>query len=466
MWLRNLLAALLLVALFTGCDQRKPLLEQIKSSGELIVITRNSPTTYFVGPDNQPAGFEYDMAKLFADSLSVELKLIVVDNFVDILPMISKADAHIATAGLTVTEARKKYVRFSPSYQEITQQLVYRLGTPRPHSIEDIIGGDLEVIAGSSHVENLRNLREQHQQLSWRETSEMESEELLTFVWENMIDYTIADSNEVLLNQRYYPELRVAFDLSKPEQLAWAMPLSDDDSLYTAVNEFIKHLQENGQLAQLMERHYGHVDSFDYVGTRAFINHYYQRLPKFQDNFVLAADETGFDWQILAAIAYQESHWNPKAVSPTGVRGIMMLTQDTAKHIGIKKRTDPTQSITGGSRYLMELKERIPDRIPEPDRTWMAVAAYNVGYGHLEDARIITEHRGFDPDKWLYVKENLPLLRKKAWYKKTRHGYARGDEPVRYVENIRSYYDLLIRLTKEENEDQDKPAVDIKSLAL
>ena len=323
------------------------------------------------------------------------------------------------------------------------------MGTPAPRKIEDIIGNDLEVIAGSSHVENLKKLRALYPELVWRETPDIESEELLSMVWNNMIDFTIADSNEVALNRHYYPELQVAFDISKPEELSWAFPLSQDDSLYRAAVAFFNRIKQDGSLDQLVERYYGHYEQFDFVGARAFITHYYQRLPLYAEEFVSAAGITGLDWRLLAAIGYQESHWNPAAISPTGVRGIMMLTRDTASRLGVSERTDPSQSILGGANYLKQLIDTIPERIPEPDRMWMALAAYNIGFGHLEDARIITQRRGHDADKWLYVKESLPLLRRESWYSQTKHGYARGDEPVRYVENVRNYYDQLLRITEQ-----------------
>ena len=156
------------------------------------------------------------------------------------------------------------------------------------------------------------------------------------------------------------------------------------------------------------------------------------------------------DWRLLAAVGYQESHWDPDAVSPTGVKGLMMLTQDAAKDIGIKDREDPQQSILGGAKYLASMHKRIPDRIPEPDRTWLALAAYNVGLGHLEDARMLTLKNKGDADKWVDVKKNLPLLTKEKWFKQTRYGYARGREPVRYVENVRTYYDILVWITDQD----------------
>uniref|UniRef100_UPI003567924A transglycosylase SLT domain-containing protein n=1 Tax=Neptunomonas sp. TaxID=1971898 RepID=UPI003567924A len=156
-----------------------------------------------------------------------------------------------------------------------------------------------------------------------------------------------------------------------------------------------------------------------------------------------AEQETDIDWMLLAAVAYQESHWKADAVSPTGVKGIMMLTNAAAKEVNVMDRTDPIQSVIGGAQYLLNVKGKIPDRIPEPDHTWFALAGYNVGFGHLEDARILTQRANKDPDKWDDVREFLPLLSKKKYFSTVKYGYARGQEPVQYVANIKKYIELL-----------------------
>ena len=248
----------------------------------------------------------------------------------------------------------------------------------------------------------------------------------------------------------FYPELRAAFDLGKPEPLAWAFPKTGNDAIYREAIKFFNRIRHDGTINQLIERYYGHVSSFDYVGTRTYRKHISSRLPEYQPLFKEAGNRYGIDWRLLAAMAYQESHWDPHAVSPTGVRGIMMLTRATATHLGVTRRTDPVQSIDGGARYLARLLKSIPERIGEPDRTWMAVASYNIGFFHLEDARVITQKQGGNPDSWKDVKKSLPLLRQRKWYKQTKKGYARGDEAVTYVKNIRSYYDILMWQTDKE----------------
>ena len=438
----------------TGCVETPTTLEQVKSQGELVIVTRNGPTTFYEGPFGA-TGPEYDLAKLFAEHLGVKLRVKIASDFNEIIPMVAQREAHFAAAGLTITNERKSRVRFSTAYQSISQQVVYRANDTRPNSLHDITDGSIEVIAGSSHAARLQKVSMQYPTLSWSETSEIGSDELLSKVWKKESRYAIADSNEVQMNQRFYPELRVAFDLTGPQQLAWAFPIGNDHSLYLEAQQFFSMIKKSGQLNQIMERHYGHIQDFDYVGTRTFMRHIDKRLPRYIEYFHESAEQNSMDWRLLAAVGYQESHWNSRAVSPTGVRGIMMLTRATAADMGYKNRIKPRNSIMGGGRYLAQLKKRLPKRIQDPDRTWFALAAYNIGMGHLHDARIITQTRGGNPDKWMDVKENLPLLMQKRWYKNTKYGYARGNEALRYVENIRSYYDIMVWRT--ENEKLERP---------
>ncbi len=381
--------------------------------------------------------------KLFAENLGVKLVMVVPDTLNEVLNQIQNQTAHIAAAGLTITKNRQKFFRFGPAYQEIDEQLVYNSTNRRPKNLSQLTAGTLEIVANSSHEERLNYLKNIIPDLNWKSNSTLDSDDLLQMVSDNIIEYTIADSNELSLNQRFLINLRVAFDVNEPQRLAWILPKSDDDSLYLEVEKFFTAIKSNGVLNRLIERAYGHVEDFDYVGTKVFMRHIETRLPKYRAFFERAATEQGLDWRLIAAMGYQESHWNPAAVSPTGVKGIMMLTLDTAKDLKIKNRRDPESSIMGGARYFKQTLERINVNTLEPDRTWMAAAAYNIGYGHLLDAKRIAYKLHKNPHSWLDLKKILPLLAKEKWYTKMRYGYARGWEPVNYVENIRSYYDIL-----------------------
>ena len=417
-------------------------LEEVLERGELTVITRNSPTTFYESAEGD-TGLEYDLVKGFADSLGVKFNLVFADKFSDILPTVTNGHADFAAAGLSITEERKKIVKFTPSYQDVRQQVIYHRNNKKPKSIDDLINKHIEVVAGSSHELNMQKLSSDKPELQWTSSETADSDQLLHLVSQKLIEHTIADSNEFMIYRRFFPELDVAFDISKPEKLAWAFPKQRDDSLYQAASDYLQKIKNNGNLQQIVERHFGHTEKFDYVGTRRFIRHISTRLKHYRKHFIDAAEKHGLDWKLLAAAGYQESHWNRRAISPTGVRGIMMLTRKTAGQLGIKNRLNPKSSIFGGAKYLAHLIGRMDKNIPNPDRTWMALASYNVGYYHLDDARKITKKLGKDPNKWIDVKESLPLLAQRRWYKKTKYGYARGWEPVKYVENIRSYYDLL-----------------------
>lgn len=438
------LLATALAAAIAACAPPPDALEQVRVSGELRVATMNGPTTYYFDAYG-PAGFEYELVRGFADELGVDLELVVPPSFERLLPLVAKERVHFAAAGITVTAARLARVRFGPSYQMVTQQVVYRRGTHRPRDLEDLVGRELHVIAGSSYEERLRELAAEHPGLGWTARDDLGAEELAERVSAGAIAHTVLDSNLVSQLQRLYPELAVAFDLSSPQPLAWAFPLADDDSLLMAASRYLARLERSGELARLRDRYYGPAFELDYVDARTFLRHIEERLPPLEPLLRAAAKRYALDWRLIAAVAYQESRWDPEARSPTGVRGLMMLTRRTARRVGVDNRLDPRESVLGGARYLRELHERLPERIAEPDRTWLALAAYNVGLGHLEDARVLTERAGADPDSWQDVREFLPLLARREWFAQTRYGYARGHEPVRFVRNVRRYYDVLRR---------------------
>lgn len=444
----RMLATLVLCLLLVTCSPKLTQLEQVQRLGALKVVTRNAPTTYYLGSEG-PVGPEYELARGFADFLGVELEIYPLENAARILQEVIEGRAHLAAAALSSTPSRQEQLEFGPSYLEVTEQLVYRQGTSRPRSAAELTGKRMEVVAGSSFVDTLEQMRVTTPDLTWLENPAVGMQELLAQLSAGEIDFTLADSLAVKINRFFHPDIRVAFDVSEPQPVAWAFRAQPDRSLVEAAEAYFTQVKASGRVAEIMDRYFGHTDRFDYVGSRTLLKHIEARLPRYRAWFEQAAAEFGLDWRLLAALSYQESHWNPEAVSPTGVRGIMMLTQDTAESVGVGDREDPEQAIRGGAQYLRRVIEKVPDRIPEPDRTWMGLAAYNVGFGHLEDARRIAEGRGLDPDRWVHVRDTLPLLAQERWHQYTRFGYARGWEPVRFVDNIRRYYEIMAWITAE-----------------
>lgn len=449
----RVLVYILTAALLSTCSSPPDLLDRILETGELRVVTRNSPTAYVLGPDG-PSGPEYDLIQAFADDLGVSLVVKAVDSVAEVMPSLIAGHTYMAAAGLSVTESRREFVNFGHPYQTVDMHLVYRLGTGKPRELVDVVGRPIEVVADSSHVDVIRTIQTIYPDIEYTENADAEVADLLARVAEGTLDLTVADSTEFNIQRHFYPDLRIALDLELEDRLAWAFPKGYGDSLLARADEFLIRAERSGLLEQIQDRYYGHTKKFDYVGTRNFIRHYESRLPRFRAWFEQAGAEWGVDWRLLAAIGYQESHWRSQAVSPTGVRGIMMLTLDTAEYLNIDDRLDPRNSIFGGAQYFVRQTERVADSVPEPDRTWMGMAAYNVGYNHLKDAQQITEWQGGDPNSWIDVSEALPLLAQRKWYSRVPFGYARGWEPVLYVNNIRQYYNILKWLTENEEVEE------------
>lgn len=441
---------------FSGCNEheKNSSLGQVLDSGVLKVGTTYGLTTYYNGPTG-PVGFEYELANGFAEYLGVKLEVLPYYNLSELFPQLSDNHLDMIASGITVSLERKQTLKFGPAYQQASEKLVFKQGKKWPRKIEDL-SGELMVIAGSSHNETLTKLKVSHPNLNWQQTEEKDMEELLELVLEEQLDYTVADSTILALMRRRHPELAIGFSLTPEQDIAWAVNKAQDDSLLAALIEYFGIIQNNGILAALEDKYFGHVRNFNYVDTREYIRAVRKVLPKYEHWFKQYSGD--LDWRLLAAMSYQESHWKPNAKSVTGVRGMMMLTLATAKDLGIISRLDPEQSIKGGAKYLASILSRIPARIQPPDSVWFALAAYNIGLGHLEDARVLTDRQGANPDMWVDVKKRLLQLRQKKYYKTTKYGYARGHEAVAYVDNIRRYYDTLVWL------DEDRPDILEKSI--
>jgi len=435
-------------------------INKIISQGELRISAVSSPLIY-IDEQKQLRGFDYELAQGFASYLGVKLKITIRPTFEQIFDDLENGDADIAVAGLLYNKDRLAKTKTGPSYLNVTQQLVYRKGTNRPKNFNEI-NGKLLVTAGTAHASTLKELSKEYPDLKWEETSKYNTNQILEMVADGEVDYTLEDSIAVALQQRIHPQIAVAFDLLDEHAITWYMRRSKENSLDAALLDFFNLSHETELLARLNEKYFSHVESFDYFDTMAFIKAIDNKLPEYQPLFEKYAQV--IDWKLLAAIAWQESHWDPLATSPTGVRGLMMLTKPTATTMGIADRLDPEESIKGGAAYLAYIMERLPETIEEDDRIWFALSAYNMGYGHMQDVRKLTEMLGGDPNRWLDVKARLPLLTQKKYYSQLTYGYARGHEAYRYVENIRRYHQSLVGYLQSQERKQHALDIAQKSL--
>jgi membrane-bound lytic murein transglycosylase F len=431
------------------------LLEKIKTNKELHVVLLNAPSTYYIGSEG-PQGFEYDLLKAYADHLGVKLKITPAHTVKEALELSKKGDVHITSAALAKTPSRQEKYHFGPSYYEVQEQVICNrgmLGSSKfPRDVEDLENLSIMVGEETSYSETLQKLKDDGFDINFTTTSEYSTEELLEMVANHEIDCTVADSNIYALNLKFLPEISLAFSVSGREQLAWLLPKEDkifEADMYAWINEF----NQKGKMTQLKDHYYSYVLFFDYYNTKMYYKRIKERLPKYEKYFKEAAKQYGLPWTLLAALSYQESHWNPKAKSFTGVRGLMMLTNRTAKMLGVKNRLDPKESIMGGTKHLKEMIKLVPKDVEGEDRIKFALAAYNIGMGHIHDARSLATRLGFKKNVWSDFKIILPLLSQKRYYRTLKYGYARGTEPVKYVEAIYNYKDILEKFEEEKNQE-------------
>lgn len=434
-------------------QQKVSLVEKIKKRKTLNVVLLNSPSTYYIDSFGEQ-GFEYDLLKAYAKHLHVDLNITVAHTVQEAIKLGENPNIDIISASISKTPLREKKFNFGPSYFEVQQEVICNrdmLNTSRfPKDIEDLKGLKIEVGTDTSYSETIKLLQNEGYEINATYNPYLSTEELLEKVSTGEIDCTIADSNVYAINLRYYPEIALAFAVSDREQLAWILAVDSDElemSMYTWMNNFV----QKGSLRELKEHYYSYVIFFDYYNTKMFYRRVKSRLPRYEELFMQAAVKYDIPWTLLAAISYQESHWNPNAESFTGVKGLMMLTKHTAQLLGVKNRTNPQESIFGGAKHFDSMIKIVPKEVEGENRLKFALAAYNIGIGHIYDAQKLAKKFGFNPNIWSDLKKVLPLLAQKKYHKMLKYGYARGDEPVNYVESIYNYKDILSNI--EDNTD-------------
>lgn len=402
-------------------------------------MTLNSPTSYYLGAQGAQ-GFDYRLASAFAQQLGVKLSIRPVANAEALRTALRAGNADLAAAQLGTDAHWQGAALATDSYLEVPQLVVQGRNKTAPRDITSLHAGRIVVRADSPQLDLLQHLKtDAAPTLSWT-VLQPEETDALKMVNDGTADYTIVDANEFEFEQHIYPEISIAFALPDPRAVRW-MVRPDARDLLDEANHFIAGAKTSGTLARITTEAVAESSDFNYEDARRFQSDIEARLPQLQSLFEQASRATGLDWRLIAAVGYQESKWQMEAASDSA-QGIMMLTSDAADTVGVD-RADLRQNIMGGAQYLAQVIDTIPKRIQEPDRTWLALAAYNVGYGHLEDARVLAQMRGKNPDSWDDVREQLPLLSQEQWYSRVKRGYARGWEPAKFVEQVRQYLSVL-----------------------
>ncbi|MDR0480991.1 MAG: membrane-bound lytic murein transglycosylase MltF [Gallionellaceae bacterium] len=436
-----ILPLLLCSALLAGCTPSEP---RAKPWREELTIA--------VSLDQKSVDTEFrqQLIDLFSGQLQVPVRLVPMPPG-QMVAAIQSGRVHLAAEGFR-SNAPLGGVLFTPVYQTVSEQVVCLTS---PQRLSELAGKRIAVISGSAHEAALRELQQTMPELNWESRPQGTTDDLLNEVAAGTLECAAANGEQVAMAHNFHPQLGTALDIAKPSQLAWAFAPNGDPALYQAGKDFFEKIGKDGTLHRLMDRYYSNSERMEPVDSTAYLSAIYTVLPRYRSMFEEAAQLTGIEWQLLAALSYQESHWDPLATSFTGVRGMMMLIGETADHMNVKDRLDPRESIIGGARFLLLLKDQLPARIPEEERIWMAIAAYNQGVGHLNDARMLAEKAGMNPNSWADVRKTMHWLERPEYASQTRYGYARGGEAVALVEGVRLYYDMLKRI------DMNKPPVEV-----
>ncbi len=442
--MRSLLTAILLPLLIAACGEPPP--PPHAELGKLVVVTREGPTTYQLDGSGKASGFEHDLVALFVEELGVEARFIVAPDHAEIAAALASGRAHLAAAALAPVESDT--LRFSRPIRELQQLLVQHEDALPVDDAADLTDRTVAVLAGSPQIEALARLQPRPEGMRVVELEGVGEMELLERVNARTAALAAIDSAHFDIGANFFPGLYAAFELPGSRPLAWAFPKGGEEALFQRAEAFIARVRQDGTLDRLVDRYFGHTRRLNQNDTARFLEKMHAVLPHYRRLFIEAQDIHGIDWRLLAALAYQESHWDPLATSWTNVRGMMMLTEDTADRLRVTDRLDARQSILAGTRYLVELREQMPAEAREPDRTWLALAAYNLGMGHLNGARFIATLVKRDPNSWYEMKQVLPLLSRPEYYARLKSGAARGGEAVIMTENIRTYYDILQRYEK------------------
>jgi len=444
------LAGVALLA-FTACQE--PLAPRTPPAKPGIsVVVRPGPATWFVGPNGQASGFDHDLLTRFARERGVPLNVVFADGAATLLTKISHGEAQLGAGGLFQSASgdsdeipgANAALAWSSGYQAVEPVLIYNVDGFRPRRFDDL---DKAVVAYPAHTgmdRQLAAVRRLHPEVRWQPVDVASADALIAQVADGTISYAVVASSDAAIARNVYLDFDVAFPAGPQREFAWAVAPGYPE-LREALDAFFARLRRDGTLARLADRYFGDAHQIERIDAGVFQDRIRKALPDWRKTFVDAQAKSGVEWRLLAAVAYQESQWDPDATSETGVRGLMQLTEDTARAMGVADRLDPKAAAIGAAKYLADLKHKLPARIPEPDRTWLALAAFNIGTGHLEDARILAQRQKLNPDLWSDVRKVLPLLAEPEYYVTLKNGYARGGMPVAFVGRVRGYYDILLR---------------------
>jgi membrane-bound lytic murein transglycosylase F len=434
-------------AVFTGD------LDGIRERKVLRVLTRNNPITYFLYRGRQ-YGFDYELAELLARSLGVRLEVVVPPSREALIPWLLEGKGDVVAAGLTVTEGRQGKVAFSRPYLYVNEVLVRRAGAAGPKSPAELAGRVVHVRRSSSYYETLQALQASGVAVRIEAADEgKETEELIQLVAAGTIELTVADDDILAVEQAYGAGVEAAFPLAPvPDGAEGAKAVAfalrpGATQLRAAVDAFVQKTYRGLEYNVAKKRYFRDSRSIrDFHQGRLQVT---GQISPYDPIIKARAKQYGLDWRLMAAQAYVESRFDPKAKSWVGAQGLFQVMPKTGHSLGFEDLEDPEQGIHAGVEYMSTLVHRFDPKIPLKDRVRFALAGYNAGLGHVYDAQRLAKQKGWNPNRWFgHVEKAMLLLAEREYAQAARHGYCRGQEPVRYVSHIQSLYDAYVEVAR------------------
>ena len=439
-------------------------LDEIIARGYINAAVDYSSTTYFVYR-GEIMGFEYELLKRLEDWFKIRVNITVQPSIEESLRLLNKGEVDIIAYPLTISKERKKIIAFTDHYITQSQVLVQRKPENwrdmKLHIIErtllrdqvELIGKDVHVLNHSSYIGALESLSEQigGDINIIEDDPSIDTEQLIKNVAEGVYDYTVSDENIAYVNELYYPILDIKTPVSFPRRVAWAVR-NNAPMLRDTLNYGFQHLKKNGMINILYAKYFKSSRKAKKIAHSDYASFGGGSLSPYDELIKENALKLQWDWRLLAAMVYQESKFDPNTTSWAGAKGLLQMMPATAKEQGVTDRTNPAQSLRGGTNYLIWLEKQWNPRVENPDEQLKFVmASYNVGLGHVYDACALTEKNGGDKQLWADVRLNLLKLSNRKYYSDpvVKLGYARGTEPVNYVDEILERHDRYKQLIAE-----------------
>jgi membrane-bound lytic murein transglycosylase F len=413
---------------------------EVKAQGEMVVLTAQSPLIYSKPKRGEAFGIDHDLIQSFAQHYDIKVRYVVLPNEEAVVRALATGQGDVAAARLRTPSKNMGFLN-GPAYEESYLSL-YCHKAAEVQNIADLAGKRLSLLSKDNYMGLARRLRQLSPELKIQIVPNQRTQNLMADLAVRKSDCVIVENVSGDFYSRYHTSVEKVTQLSGAFSISWMLAPHKHD-LLRLMQAWFQKASRDDEIMRVADRYKAYLNQLDRQDISRFFRMIQTTLPTYQDAFQKAAGEHGLPWQLIASVAYQESHWNPEARSFTGVRGLMQLTEDTAEHMGIEDRTDPLQSIAGGSKYLRTLYNRTPKNLNAKDRLALALAAYNVGSAHLADAQKLAEKMGKNPNSWRQLREILPLLADPSYASDLQYGPARGHETVQFVERVKSFYNLM-----------------------